>query len=111
MAGRSTVEFAQVTLQHLVVVLDRTAGEPMLVQAGREASLLRRRVDQRVVQPANHLVRDTLERPWPQAYILWKLLTVHGWSDIRLELGAAKVVIKLSPILRSNGALYEIYGK
>lgn len=52
-----------------VIVLDGTTGKTVLVQASRQASLLRGRVDERVVQAADHLVRDTLEGPRTQANV------------------------------------------
>lgn len=66
----SSIGVAQVALQGYVIVLHRSTGEPVLVKAGREASLLRRRVDQRVVQAADQLVRDPFEGPRSQTDVL-----------------------------------------
>lgn len=71
--GRSSIGIAQVTLQSYVIIFDGAAGETVFVQTSREASLLRRGVDQRVVQSTDHFVRHTFEGPWPKADVLWKI--------------------------------------
>lgn len=63
----SPVGIAEMALQSHVIVLDRSAGEAMLVEASGQAGLLRRRVDKSGVEATDHLVRHSLERPWPQA--------------------------------------------
>lgn len=67
--GRSSIGIAQVTLQCYVIIFDGTTGETVFVQTSRETGLLRRGVDQSVVQSTDHFVRHAFEGPWPQADI------------------------------------------
>lgn len=73
LAGRSSIGIAQVTLQSHVIIFDGATGETVFVQTGREASLLRRGVDQGVVQSTDHFVRHSFEGPRPKADVFWKI--------------------------------------
>lgn len=77
LAGRAAVRVAQHALHVVVVVLGRPAHEPLLVEAGRQAGLLRAGVDQRVVQAANDFVRHALEGPRTHADVVAPQLQLH----------------------------------